>query len=338
MDETEIWAEKYRPRTFDEIVGRDEIVRRLRSYVKSGNVPHLLFAGPAGTGKTTCSIVLARELYGDNWRENFLELNASDDRGIRVVRGDQDKKEPSRIKSFARTAPFGGSAFKIIFLDESDALTADAQSALRRTMEIYSRTCRFIFSANYPGKLIEPIQSRCVLFQFTRIREDDMKRYLKGIAEKEGVQILDDALELIVEQSEGDMRKAVNALQASSFIKQKVDIETVYSATLSPEPEEVRALLQYALEGKFRESREMLDSMLFEKGLSSTDIIAMLHKVVIETGLSNDTLLDAIKCIGEAEFRMVQGSSERIQMEALIAELGLIGRRESKGRAAQRTL
>ncbi|HPP44355.1 MAG TPA: AAA family ATPase, partial [Methanomassiliicoccaceae archaeon] len=147
----EIWIEKYRPRSLKDVVGQKDIVDRLRSYVEVKNLPHLLFAGPAGTGKTTCAVALARELYGETWKGNFNELNASDERGIDVVRG--------KIKEFARTAPLGGAAFKIIFLDEADALTSDAQAALRRTMERYSRTCRFIFSANYSSKIIDPLQS-----------------------------------------------------------------------------------------------------------------------------------------------------------------------------------
>jgi replication factor C small subunit len=137
----DVWIEKYRPKTLKDVIGQDDITERLKAYVKAGTMSHLLFAGTAGTGKTTCALALAREFYGENWRDNFLELNASDDRGIGIVR--------TRIKDYARTAPIGGAGFKIIFLDEADALTNDAQAALRRTMERYTNTCRFILSCNY---------------------------------------------------------------------------------------------------------------------------------------------------------------------------------------------
>ncbi len=330
MDETEIWVEKYRPRKFDEIIGQESIVGRLRSYVESRNLPHLLFAGPAGTGKTTCSIVLARELFGEYWRENFMELNASDERGIRVVRGDPEHNVPSKIKNFARTAPLGGAGFKIIFLDEADELTPEAQAALRRTMELYSRNCRFIFSANYPGKIIDPLQSRCAVFQFSPLRDSDIQKCVENIVHAEQLTITKEAVDYIVRYSRGDSRRAVNTLQASAFLSKNIDQNAVYLATSTPDPKEIKLMFEYALDGSFLKARDMLDTMLYERGMSATDLIADIHRGVFELALSDDALLDILSRIGETEYRIVQGGNDRIQLESLLAQIGLIGKRERK--------
>src|SRR6056297_149902 len=181
----EIWIEKYRPQTLDEIKGQDDIVERLQSYIEQRDLPHLLFSGRAGIGKTTAATAIAREVYGDDWRGNFLELNASDQRGIDVVR--------DRIKNFARSS-FGGHNYRIIFLDEADSLTSDAQSALRRTMEQFSNNTRFILSCNYSSKIIDPIQSRCAVFRFSPLSDDAIRQQVVDIAETEGIEVTEDGL------------------------------------------------------------------------------------------------------------------------------------------------
>ncbi len=182
----DVWVEKYRPKKLSDVIGQRAIMERLGAYVRTRSMPHMLFAGPAGCGKTTCAIALAKELYGDQWRDNLIELNASDERGIDIVRG--------KIKDFARAASIGRENFKIIFLDEADSLTSDAQAALRRTMERYTQTCRFILSCNYSSKIIEPIQSRCAVFRFRPLSEADVKTYLIRIATSEGIDISEDGL------------------------------------------------------------------------------------------------------------------------------------------------
>ena len=211
----EIWVEKYRPKTLDEVVGQEEIVERLKAYAKEGNLPHLLFAGPAGTGKTTCAIALARDMFGENWRQNYYELNSSDERGIETVR--------TKVKEIARLAPFGGTSFKIIFLDEADNLTADAQAAMRRTMETYSKTSRFILSANYSSRLIEPIQSRTAVFRFRPLKPEAIQEYIARIAKGEKLKISEDGMEALVYVAEGDMRRAVNALQVAASLGSTID-------------------------------------------------------------------------------------------------------------------
>jgi len=313
----EVWTEKYRPKKLDDVIGQPEITERLKAYVKSGNLPHLLFAGPAGTGKTTCAIALARELYMDTWKQNFHELNASDERGIQVVR--------TKIKEFARTQPMGETPFKIIFLDEADALTPEAQAALRRTMERYAGTCRFVLSCNYSSKIIEPIQSRCAVFRFRRIHEDDVNKYVDRIAKAEGLTITEDGYNALLYVSAGDLRKTTNALQVAATLDNTITDEILYKSTATARPEDVLELLQIALNGDFLKAREHLDNLLINYGLSGEDIIRQIHHEVFNLDISDLTKVQLVDQIGENEFRLVEGANERIQLEALIAHFVLVG-------------
>jgi replication factor C small subunit len=313
----EIWIEKYRPKTLDDIVGQSQIVERLRSYARSGNLPHLMFAGPAGTGKTTSALALARELFKESWRDNFVELNASDERGIDVVRG--------KIKDFARTAPIGGSSFKIIFLDEADALTSDAQAALRRTMERYSANCRFVLSCNYSSKIIEPIQSRCAVFRFKPLRAEDVKEQLRHIAKEENVPITEEALDAVVHVGEGDMRKSINALQVAAAIGGEVTLEVVYQTTGNARPDEVLSMIETALSGDFVGARNKLDEIMLTYGLSGEDIIKQIHRSFFDLNIPDYDKVMLIDKTGEIEFRIVEGSNERIQLESLLAHLVVVG-------------
>jgi replication factor C small subunit len=313
----EIWIEKYRPRSLKEVVGQREITDRLQSYVRSKNLPHLMFAGSPGTGKTTCALALAKELFGEDWKNNFVEMNASDERGIDVVRG--------KIKEFARTSPIGEASFKIIFLDEADALTNDAQSALRRTMERYSAICRFIISCNYSSKIIEPIQSRCAVFRFRQLKAEDVKNYLQRIARLENLDVADDAFDALVHVANGDMRKAVNSLQVAASLSEKITIDVVYQTTGTAHPEEVKKLLETALKGDFLEARSQLDELIITYGLSGEDVIRQIHKQFFELNIPDIEKVRLIDKTGEVEFRIVEGSNERIQLEALLAYLVLVG-------------
>jgi replication factor C small subunit len=320
----EVWIEKYRPRKLAEVVGQADITERLSSYVRQGNLPHLLFAGRAGIGKTTCAIALARELFSEkNWQMNFSEFNASDERGIDVVR--------EKIKDFARTAPMGDTQFKIIFLDEADNLTGDAQAALRRTMEKYTRTCRFVLSCNYSSKIIEPIQSRCAVFRFRPVAKEAMEIYLKRIAKEEGVTLKPDGLEAITYLAQGDLRRATNALQVAAASEKAVDEEVVYQSTSTVHPERTQELLKTALEGDFMKARKVLDTMLIDEGLAGEDIIRSIHRGVFDLPIDDRRKVQLVDKIGEIDFRMVEGSTERIQLEALLAHFALVGA-EGKGK------
>ncbi len=313
----EIWTEKYRPKTLSEVVGQKHVTARLESYVHSRNMPHLMFTGPAGTGKTTCSLALARELFGDEWRGNFIELNASDERGIEVVRG--------KIKDFARTAPIGNAEFKIIFLDEADNLTSDAQGALRRTMEKYSGICRFILSCNYSSRIIDPIQSRCAVFKFRPISPEDISQFLGMIVEKEGVRIDDEAMAGLVRIARGDMRRAVNSLQVAASLGKPIDLDLIYQTAGLANPEAVKSMLETALAGNFIKARDSLDEIMITYGLSGQDVIRQIHSSIFDLGVSDYDKVKLIDKCGEIEFRIVEGSNERIQLEALLAYFIMIG-------------
>jgi replication factor C small subunit len=311
----EIWIEKYRPDKLDDIVGQDEIIKRLKSYVKTRNLPHLLFSGPPGVGKTAAAISIVKEIFGETWRNNFIELNASDERGIDIIR--------NKVKDFARMAPLGEADFKVIFLDEADALTNDAQSALRRTMEKYSATTRFILSCNYSSKIIEPIQSRCAVYRFRPLSKEAVAKRIQYIAQVEKLEVTNPGLEAIEYVAGGDMRKAINALQAAALLGDKVNDETIYQISSTAKPEEIKELIKTALSGDFSAARGMLDDLLLSKGLSGQDVVIQLHRSMLAMDIPNADKVRLIDRIGEIDFRMTEGANERIQLEALLAFLVL---------------
>ncbi len=308
----DVWTEKHRPDTLDEIVGQEKIVGRLKAFVDEGTIPHLMFGGPAGTGKTTSAISLAKDLYGDEWKQNFMETNASDERGIDVVR--------DRIKDFARTKPVNAE-YKIIFLDEADALTSDAQQALRRTMEQFSDNCRFILSCNYSSKIIDPIQSRCAVFRFNRLEEEDVKKYIKRIAEEEGFKVSEEAVKAVLRVAGGDLRRVTNILQTATMQNDKVEEEDIYGAAASLKPEEINEVLEKALKGEFMESRDQLSELMIDRGLDGQDVINAIHREVLDLDISNQGKLEIIDNLGEFEFRIAEGGTSDIQIEALLAKI-----------------
>ena len=314
--EFEPWVEKYRPKKLSELHGQKYVVERLEHFVKTRNLPHLIFAGRAGVGKTTAALALAHELYGDDARQSFMELNASDARGIDVVRG--------QIKDFARTLPFAKVDFKIILLDEADSLTDDAQQALRRTMESYSKNCRFILSANYSSRLIEPLQSRCAVFRFKNLEDDEIKGIAKEIARKEELKIDDKALDAIAYVSEGDARKAINCLQGSAE-KGKVSEEIVFQVSSRARPKEIAEIVALALKGNFIEARSLLNSVMTKYAMGGEEVLKQVYREVIALGIPDKTKVRLVDKIGEYDFRLSEGADERIQLEALLAQIMLVG-------------
>jgi len=314
---SEIWTEKYRPARFSEVVGQEDIIRRVEALTKSLSIPHLMFAGPAGTGKSTMALIIVKQLYGLDWKENYLELNASDERGINVVR--------EKVKNFARTKSIGNVSFKVIFLDEADALTPEAQQALRRTMENYSGTCRFVLSCNYSSKIIDPIQSRCAMFRFKLLEKKDIEKYIKRISEAERLEITPEAIEIIYEGSEGDCRRATNLLQSTASVSPKITAELTSTIISSAKPKDIKIVLDYALAGDFENSRDKLLDVMLKESISGQDVIKSIQKEIWSLPVEPEIKVRLTEKTGEAEFRIVEGSDPFIQLQALLASFVLAG-------------
>ena len=312
-----IWTEKYRPKEFSEVVGQNDIIKRVESLTKAMNIPHLLFAGPAGVGKSTLAIVVVKELFKGIWRENYLELNASDERGINVVR--------EKVKSFARTKSLGKVPFKVIFLDEADALTPEAQQALRRTMENYSSGCRFILSCNYSSKIIDPIQSRCAIFRFKLLEKKDIEKVLQKIAKNENLTMHPDVLEIIYEGSEGDCRRSINLLQSTAAISPSINPELVSTMLSNAKPKDIRIVLDYALAGDFENSREKLLDLMLKESISGQDVIKAIQKEIWNLTIEPEIKVKLTEKTGEIEFRITEGSDPFIQLQSLLASFVLAG-------------
>ncbi|MFH1327064.1 MAG: replication factor C small subunit [archaeon] len=314
---SEIWTEKYRPNKFSEVVGQDPIIKRVESLTESLNIPHLLFAGPAGTGKSTLALIVVKTLFKENWKENYLELNASDERGINIVR--------EKVKNFARTKSLGNVPFKVIFLDEADALTPEAQQALRRTMENYSNTCRFILSCNYSSKIIDPIQSRCAIFRFRLLEKKEMEKKIRMIVERENLTLSEEALDIIYEGSEGDCRRMENILQSTASISPNLSTELILTVISNAKPKDIKVVLDYALSGDFQKSREKLLDVMLKESISGQDVIKAIQKEIWNLPIEPEIKVKLTEKTGETEFRIVEGSDPFIQLQSLLAGFVLAG-------------
>jgi len=312
-----MWTEKYRPRTLDSIVNQTEIVERLKRFVKEKSMPHCLFAGTPGTGKTTAAMCLASDLYGKDYKKNYLELNASDERGIDVIR--------TTVKDFARTVGMAEAPFKILVLDEADNLTADAQQALRRTMEMYTATCRFILCCNYFSRIIEPIQSRCAFFRFVPLKPEDVRARITYICKLEDVEITKEGIDALIYVGNGDLRKVINTLQAAAATSEVVDEGVIYRIAGRVSPKEIKDVLADALGGDFKSARERVIGLMVEYGLSGLDVVKQIHREVLGLNIDEKAKLRIIEAVGEAEFRLLQGGSDEIQINSMLAKVADLG-------------
>lgn len=321
MIETQLWVEKYRPKSLDDVVNHDEIVESLQSYVENQNIPNMIFAGPAGVGKTASALATAQDLYGGEYNEYTLELNASDERGINMVRG--------KLKDFSRSIPSGEIPYKMLILDEADHLTSEAQHALRRTMEKYSDLTRYILICNYSQKIIEPIQSRCARFSFRHLTKNRVKDRLAYIAENEGLKVQDEGLSALVEVSRGDLRKAINLLQSVSYRDKVIDKELIYKAAGFVYPEKAKELINDAFNGNFEKARKELSKTLIEGGVDGSGLLRALEKEINRgvIDLEPEAKIELTRFISELDFRITEGATDYIQLTALLAHLYELGKK-----------
>ncbi len=324
-EEALMWVEKYRPKTLDEVVDLHDIVESLKAFMrKPQTMPHLMLAGIPGTGKTTTALCIAHELFGQqNWKNFTLELNASDERGIDTVR--------DRVKDFSRYSrgAFGDVPYALIILDECDQMTGPAQTALRRIMETSSRTSRFILICNQSSKIIEPIQSRCAIFRFSRLDRNAMVEHLKFIAKKENVNLSPEAAERIVDYAEGDLRHAINALQTAAAYKEggEIDEKVVSQVIGEASPKQVQLMLNKAINGDFTEARRVMYDIIGTYGFTGEEIIRQMQRELFKISyITPEQKAELSNILGEYDYRLTQGANSDIQLSALLAQFAKVGK------------
>lgn len=309
-----LWVEKHRPETLDDIIGHDDQVERLKAYVDDEEVPHMIFAGPPGTGKTAAIMAFAREVFGDSWSANIDEMNASDERGIDVVR--------NKIKGIARSSPAGGALFSILFLDEADALTKDAQKPLRRMMEQQSDVTRFFLTCNYQDDIIPAIQSRCSIVRFGRLKDDEIRLLLEDIAEKEDVEYDDEAMDRLVRAARGDARSAVTSLQDAA-ITGEVTVGKVESVVGVIDDQLVEEIVDLAIEGEVDEAMGLFDVELLKAGANTRLLANSFLRVIKRKDFPAPGKRKVIHKLAECDWRVDQSANPNVQWHSFLTDINV---------------
>lgn len=306
------WIEKYRPKKLDDLISHKDIINTISKFVKEDRLPHLLFYGPPGTGKTSTILAVARQIYSPNeFGSMVLELNASDDRGIGIVR--------ENILSFASTRTIFKSGFKLVILDEADAMTRDAQNALRRVIEKFTENTRFCIICNYLSKIIPALQSRCTRFRFGPLSKDQMIPRLKHVIEQESVDVTSDGMNAIVTLACGDMRRSLNILQSASMAFDKVTEDNVYICVGHPLRKDIENIIQWLLNTNFNEAYNNILKLKTAKGLALQDILTEVHLYVHRIDFPIHVRIHLLEKMAETEFRLMSGTNERIQLSSLVS-------------------
>ncbi|UBF23077.1 replication factor C small subunit [Haloarcula virus HCTV-16] len=307
-----IWVEKYRPETLDDIVGHEEVVKRMRKFLDTEDVPHVVFSGKQGIGKTAIIQAFAKEKYGDNWRNNILELNASDERGIDTIR--------DKVKNYAVQGTIGDHQYKIVFLDEADQLTKDAQAALRRIMEEHADVTRFFLSCNYLSKIIGPIQSRCAPFSISPLTDDDLFQIGRKVAAGEDIDINDDTLNLMVNSADGDARKLINSMQAAAY-EGEIDANGVNVVAQTVDDALVREIIDQAVDGDLDDAMRRLDVEILKEGVPVNALCDSFLSEIKKKDLEGDVKAKCLDKVAETNWRAMRGANPHVQFHSLLADL-----------------
>ncbi len=313
MIKTEVklpWVEKYRPNKLDNVISHDHIVNTINKLIDSNKLPHMIYYGPPGSGKTTTILACAKKIYDTNFNTMVLELNGSDDRGINVVR--------EQIKEFAGSKQLFNSGVKLVILDEADSMTYDAQFALRRVIENYTYNTRFCLICNYITKIIPALQSRCTIFRFSPIKKKFILNKLKDIVEIENVKITDDAIDAISTISEGDMRKAYNILQSVHMSFKNIEEDNVYDCIGDPIPSDIHNILNALITYDYVESYKYINKIKLKKGLALIDIIKYISFKITDLQLNVKQYIDLIKNLAMIESNLTNSTTDNIQLCSLV--------------------
>ena len=311
MANTIPWIEKYRPHNINDIVYHDDIRNTLKKLINNKKFPHTIFFGPPGTGKTSTILACAREIYGDGYKTMVLELNGSDDRGIKVIR--------EQIKGFSEYNQLFCRGVKLVILDEADSMTYDAQFALRRVIENYTHNTRFCLICNYISKLIPALQSRCITFRFSNIDSECSLIKLKEVIKKENIKYDENGLKTIIEICKGDMRKCINLLQSVCMATGNVNEINVYKCSGEPTSEVFKNLLSYLTQNSFSETYSYINNIRLEYSMSLIDLIKRIDKFILNLSLSNNQLSTLIRDLSEIENNLSNGGTDEIQLGSMIA-------------------